>query len=246
MADTLTIHNDTKVTNVIRQKDTCVTLKVVTAFEMLADLQPDWDSFMETTGGESFLTYDRCRIWWKYYGGKRELKILLFWHQEDLVAIIPLFFETVRLGPVSVRIGKIVGTHFSLSNVSMPIHKEFITEVIKKFARVLREYRWDVLNIGFISGMYADFELLQAACQRCFSPACEVDAVESNVEARNLYIRRRKPTVRIRVRLFHIMAKLLHIYYRKIRLRRRAPKLPFEHGPLWKVWIRSKALTWIR
>jgi hypothetical protein len=245
MTDTLTIHNNKKVTTVSKPKDTYVTLKVAADFKTLAELQPEWDAFVETTGGESFLTYDRCRVWWKYYGGKRELKILVFWHQQDVVAIIPLFFETVQLGPVRVRIGKIVGTHGSLSNVNMPIRKEFIAEVIRKFARVLREYRWDVLDIGFISGRYADFELLQSACQRYFWPACQVDTVESNVEVKNLCIRRRKPIVRIRVWLFRVLARLLHICYYKIWFRRLAPKPPFKHGPLWRVWRQSKALTWI-
>jgi hypothetical protein len=104
-------------------------------------MQPQWDAFMEVAGGEIYLTYDWCRIWWKYYGGSRELKIFLFRHQGDLVGILPLFFDRMWLGPISVRMVSIVGTDFGITTASVPIRKEFIDDVIRHLSETVSQYR---------------------------------------------------------------------------------------------------------
>ena len=128
-------------------------------FELLESIQPEWDDFAQMANCAIFMTFDWLRIWWKYYGAGRQLKIFVFRHEGQLVGIIPMFFEKIRLGPVSVRCGKIVGTDFTLSTVTLPIHKEFLPDVLEKFlTEVKNRCRWDVLHIGPLSGLYNDFD----------------------------------------------------------------------------------------
>ena len=55
-----------------------VTVGVYDSFESLASMAGQWDNFVESVGGEIFLSYDWCRVWWKYYSKNRELKVLVF------------------------------------------------------------------------------------------------------------------------------------------------------------------------
>jgi CelD/BcsL family acetyltransferase involved in cellulose biosynthesis len=152
-------------------------------FDKLAALQPEWDAFVEAAGGEIYLTYDWCRIWWKYYGCHRDLKIFLFRCQGDIVGIIPLFFDKAWLGPVWARLGRIIGTDFSLTTVSLPVRRGFIDDVIRRLSEILGEYQWDIINIGPVSGLYSDFEPLQEMCERHFSPLFKVESKASDVQA---------------------------------------------------------------
>lgn len=138
-----------------------ITCSVYSSFEDLQGMQEEWDSFVETVSGDIFLTFDWCRIWWKYYGRNRELRIFVFRSNGDLVGIIPLFFETIWLGPVFVRAAKIVGSDCTLAQFSLPICKRYISETIRVFLEALSKYTWDIIQIGPIAGLYEHYDLLK-------------------------------------------------------------------------------------
>jgi CelD/BcsL family acetyltransferase involved in cellulose biosynthesis len=81
---------------------------VFDSFDELASMQQEWDNFVESVGSEIFLTFDWCRIWWKYYGKNRTLRVFVFRINNELLGIIPLFFEKIWLGLVPIRTVKIV------------------------------------------------------------------------------------------------------------------------------------------
>ena len=101
------------------------------SFEDLSISQPEWDAFMESVDAEIFLTFDWCRIWWKFYGKKRRLGIFVFREEKTICAILPLFLETTWLGPISVRAIRIVGADYMPVTVSVPIKKDFVGQVVK-------------------------------------------------------------------------------------------------------------------
>jgi CelD/BcsL family acetyltransferase involved in cellulose biosynthesis len=138
------------------------------SFEELNTIQQQWDSFVESNGGDILSTYDWCRIWWKYYGKNRKLNIFLFRNQEELVGIIPLFFEKIQLGPIWARVVKIVGSDSTGDQISIPIQKKHIREVIQKFIKLLSEENWDILHIGPIAGLYQHYEHLKNTCKELF------------------------------------------------------------------------------
>lgn len=141
--------------------------QVFKSFDELLQMQQEWDNFVEAVGGEVFLTFDWCRVWWKYYGEKRKLRIFIFRHKGALVGIIPLFFETIWIGPIFVRVAKIVGTDFSIASVSIPIKKEVLEEVIQQlFSRLTVEYKLDVICLAPLAGIYNDFDDLKKVCRK--------------------------------------------------------------------------------
>ena len=132
------------------------------SFDELSGMQQDWDEFIESIDGEIFLTYDWCRVWWKYYGHKRKLIIFTFRYQEHLCGILPLFLENIWFGPVFVRVIKMIGSDFLPVALSAPIKKEFLNEVVHCFINELaNKYSFDSLHIGPICGRYESFDILE-------------------------------------------------------------------------------------
>ncbi len=133
---------------------------VFDSFDELASMQQEWDNFVESVGSEIFLTYDWCRIWWKYYGKNRTLKVFVFRINNELLGIIPLFFEKIWLGPVPIRTVKIVGTDFTINTVSPPIRPAVLEPVVQELlTRLCNDYKWDIVHIGPLSGIYRSAEL---------------------------------------------------------------------------------------
>ena len=145
-----------------------VQVDVYDSFEMLQSIRQQWDAFIESLGGEIFLTYDWCRIWWKYYGKNRDLRIFVFRSNKKLVGIIPFFFEKIWLGPTFLRVVKLVGSDFNLSHFSFPLAKDYIRVVVEKFSELLLEEKWDVLHIGPVAGFYEDYGDLKEALKQSF------------------------------------------------------------------------------
>jgi CelD/BcsL family acetyltransferase involved in cellulose biosynthesis len=139
------------------QTDQTIQVEVWNSFEDLQTIQAEWDKFVESVGGEIFLTYDWCRIWWKYYGNNRDLRVFIFRSNGKLVGIIPLFFERIWLGLISVCAAKIVGSDFTISHFSLPILRSCTASVSNRFAELLSKSMCDVICIGPLAGLYKGY-----------------------------------------------------------------------------------------
>lgn len=157
-------------------------VKLYRSFEELTPLQPQWDRLAESVGSEIFLTYDWCRIWWKYYGAKRDLRIWVFQKGADLVGVVPLFLERIGVGPISVRAVKLVGSDHTMAQFSLPIIREHITEVIKGLSESLLGEEWDIMHIGPLAGMYSHYETLKDAVVDAFGAVCGVSLKDKQVQ----------------------------------------------------------------
>lgn len=142
-----------------------IQVDVFESFDELAQMQQEWDDFVESVGSEIFLTYDWCRIWWKYYGNNRDLRVFVFRSNKELVGIIPLFFEKIWLGPVFVRAVKIVCSDSTIAQYSLPIRDRLMRHVFQKLSESLSEHKWDIMHIGPIAGLYEHYDDLKDACE---------------------------------------------------------------------------------
>ncbi len=158
------------------QIDSCsqhaVTCEIYTSFEDLAELQPQWDAFVSDNGADIFLTYDWCRIWWEYYGVGRQLKVYVFRDHQEIIGLMPLFYERVWFGPVFADILKIVGADHSLLQFYLPIQRDCLERVIGEFSRLLKDERWDILLIGPLAGLYPDADRLDEMFAQSLGKQC--------------------------------------------------------------------------
>ncbi|MEK6756255.1 MAG: GNAT family N-acetyltransferase [Bacteroidota bacterium] len=161
---------------------TDVQVKLFCSFEELAALQEQWDSLAASAGSGIFLTYDWCRIWWKYYGRNRDLKVWVFQKGTDLVGIVPLFLETIWLGPVSMRVARLVGSDHTLAQFSLPIVSDHLEEVVEGLAESLLGEKWDILHIGPIAGLYRHYDALKDALYGAFGYACSISCNQKQVQ----------------------------------------------------------------
>lgn len=107
-----------------------ITYSIHTSFEDIVERQEQWDSFVESVNGDIYLTFDWCRVWWQFYGDKRLLRIAIFYQQQKIVALFPVFIETMWLGPVWLKLAKIVGTDFTMNIVSPAVRIDLAVEIL--------------------------------------------------------------------------------------------------------------------
>ncbi|UCC98845.1 MAG: GNAT family N-acetyltransferase [Phycisphaerales bacterium] len=157
-------------------------VEVYDNFESLQGIQQEWDEFVESVGSEIFLTYDWCRIWWKYYGKKRDLRVFVFRHDEKLIGIMPLFLEKIWLGPTFLRAVKIVGSDFVLSQFSFAVAEGYIGAIIQKLSEYLSEEKWEIFHIGPIAGLYRHYDSLRDALRRSFRNSYSVLEEQGGVQ----------------------------------------------------------------
>lgn len=156
--------------------------RVYRSFDELSGLQEQWDTLAASAGAEVFLTYDWCRIWWKYYGKDRDLRVWAFQKGTDLVGIVPLFLETVWLGPVSVRAARLLVSDHTLAQFSLPIVGDYLEEVAQGLAEFLLAEKWDILHVGPVAGLYRHRDALMGALQKAFGGACSVSCRQKLVQ----------------------------------------------------------------
>jgi CelD/BcsL family acetyltransferase involved in cellulose biosynthesis len=145
-----------------------ITAEVFGSFEELAEIRQKWDELAQLSGAEVFLTFDWCRLWWKYYGAGRTLRVFVFTAADGLVGVVPLFSEAIRLWPVWVKAVKVVGSDFTMPQFGLPIKREYILPVVRRLYGKLRDEQWDILHIGPLSGLYKSYELLRTAFKESF------------------------------------------------------------------------------
>ena len=139
--------------------------QVFESFESLLRIQPEWDNFVESLGCDIFLTYDWCKIWWKYYGGKKQLRIFVFRYQGELVGLLPTYIEKIGIGPVAVKVARIVGTTFVLAEVNPPVAGVYMRQVMEQWLkRLSSEFKPDIVCVGPIPGTYDRIDQLVGEC----------------------------------------------------------------------------------
>jgi CelD/BcsL family acetyltransferase involved in cellulose biosynthesis len=112
-----------------------------------------WNGLVLRSGADVYQTFDWCRIWWKYYGDRRHLSLLLCFSGEELVGLVPAFIETLWLGPSRLRVAKLLGSDFSLQLCNLPILPEALPRVVSgALHQFLGKDRCDLLLFGQLSG----------------------------------------------------------------------------------------------
>jgi CelD/BcsL family acetyltransferase involved in cellulose biosynthesis len=167
----------------INFKEEPVETQVYENFEQLSQIQPEWDQFVESLNCDIFLTYDWCRIWWKYYGGGRILRIFVYRDKGKLVAILPTFVETIRIGIFSVKVARILSTTHSLEEINPPVAEPYMSKVVGQWLEGLYlEFKPDIVCIGPISGTYDKTDRLADECDRWSNHRYVVEKTDKGVQ----------------------------------------------------------------
>lgn len=142
-----------------------LTCRVETNLASLASMRDQWDGFVAYIGGDIYFTYDWCRTWWRYYGAGRQLKVLLFYQADRLVALLPLMIERLWLGPVPIRMAKMLGADSTTVVLNPPVMPEFAEAVYgSALTFILDQQRCDVLWLAPLAGDKPHRPHIRQAC----------------------------------------------------------------------------------
>jgi CelD/BcsL family acetyltransferase involved in cellulose biosynthesis len=144
-------------------------VRIVTTNEGFDALEPEWNELLLQSDATVFQSFEWLRTWWKYYAKpNRELSILVFTIDNVIVAIAPLFMETV--GALGMRFySRLQFLAFWLSDYcDIIIRKGQEEPVLTSFASHLRATgkRWDVLDSQDVNESSAVMKYLPGIMER--------------------------------------------------------------------------------
>ena len=142
--------------------------QVDTDLASLSPLRSDWDALVAQTGGDIYFTYDWCCTWWRYYGRGRRLCILSFRDGARLVSLLPLVVERLWVGPVPIRVARLLGADSTTVVLNPPVAPEHAHSVYTTaLRRLLDEGRCEAVWFGPLAGNRPHRRALREACQAC-------------------------------------------------------------------------------
>lgn len=143
-----------------------VSFECFRTFDRLEAHRDEWDGLVSCTCDNFYATFEWCRTWWEFYGRGRELHILLVRRGETLLAILPIFIETLHLGLVRLKVAKLVGSDYSIQLCNPPIESGEEAEAVRLASDYfLREQRCDLMILSSLSAAFAGFDELADACR---------------------------------------------------------------------------------
>lgn len=146
------------------KSDFQTTVELFSSFDEISSLQGEWDDFVESVNGDIYLTYDWCRIWWEFYGKGRLLRIYIFYQGKKIIGVVPVFIETLWIGPVWLKMAKMVGSDFTISMVNPPVQANFAMAIFRCIIdSLIKEEGCDAVWFGPIGGKYEALQQLRDA-----------------------------------------------------------------------------------
>lgn len=143
------------------------TCRVVTNFAELESLRDEWDRFAIARGAPIYMSFDWARVWWRFYGGQRPLRVFVFRDGPALAAIVPIYLDDLGLGPFGLRVARLVGANIPPKVFDPPVadaHAEKVWDAVIR--HLLTQDRCDVLSLGPVSDEYLPAKALASAASR--------------------------------------------------------------------------------
>lgn len=157
-------------------------MDVYTNFQDCGELEAPWDAFVEAVSGDIFQTWDWCRVWWKYYGEHRELRIYVFRTDDEWVGLVPMFLEKTALGPFSIRRAKLIGSDFSFGQFRPAVKAERLRPVFHALLGDLKACGCDQILLGPLAGRYPHTRRLAEALGECCPKGYDLNTAENMVQ----------------------------------------------------------------
>jgi CelD/BcsL family acetyltransferase involved in cellulose biosynthesis len=135
-------------------------------FAGVEHLRAAWDDAVARTGGSVYMTYDWARLWWSFYGRSAALRLFVFSAGGRIVAILPLYIDTIGWGPLRLRVARLVGANIPPKVFSPPVPAWCAREVFEQALPALfARDRCDLLSLGPVSDEEHWKESVPGFCQ---------------------------------------------------------------------------------
>ena len=135
-------------------------------FEDANHFKEAWNDLAARTG-DILCSFDWCEVWWQHFGRGRQLEIHTLHDGGRLVAVLPLFRETIHPGGVWLRTVRIVGCDYTVTAVGLaiePAHAERFTRML--LDRLEQDGSWDMLEMAPLRSYATIVEPIAQVCAR--------------------------------------------------------------------------------
>ncbi len=128
-----------------------LSLKVITDFEELRDLEADWDRLLDQLPSPSPFMSSRWLIpWLEVYGAEGEILILAAYRKNELIGLCPLILRQGKFLRIPARLLEFAGSPLNdRMDMIIPERKEEVVELFWDYLWEVRS-RWDVVRLGEI------------------------------------------------------------------------------------------------
>lgn len=149
--------------------------QVLTDWEQVWPVAQAWDRLVQQVDGDIYFMLDWCHMWWCHYGQGRRVRIFLFWDGPTLVGLLPMMVDHLWLGPVRVRVAKLIGADFTPAVLSPPVPAEHaVAAYSHALQHLLVAEGCDAAWFGPLAGHRPYHrEALRQACESC-GPAVQL------------------------------------------------------------------------
>lgn len=121
---------------------------VFRSFDEAASLKEAWDDLAARVS-DILCSFDWCELWWRFFGKGRRLEIHTLHDGQRLVAVLPLFHETIRPGGVWLRTVRVLGCDYTIETASLAVEPVYIERFTTMLLQALdRGEPWDILQIA--------------------------------------------------------------------------------------------------
>jgi CelD/BcsL family acetyltransferase involved in cellulose biosynthesis len=112
-----------------------------------------WDELAERTGASISMTPAWCRVWRDEYGSTTETRLHLLWRGDALLAAIPFVIGEVRLGPLKLRLARLMGVEENPHACVPAIADEVAPAMLgKTLSTLFSDEGCDAVRLGSLAG----------------------------------------------------------------------------------------------
>jgi CelD/BcsL family acetyltransferase involved in cellulose biosynthesis len=137
-------------------------LETIRCFEDAVTIAPEWDALVERLDGSLYMTFNWCRVWWRHYGGGRELRLMVVRDGNELAGVLPFFVERLGLRFGRARVAKVVGSDHTNAMVDPPVEARLAPSAWRSAVeRLVEQDGCDLVHVGPISGQSVQLDVIR-------------------------------------------------------------------------------------
>ncbi|HEX9657883.1 MAG TPA: hypothetical protein VGB89_13330, partial [Bacteroidota bacterium] len=128
-----------------------MSIEIIDSLEGLDAIRNQWDQLHTRIRGTVFQTSSWNRHWWNVYGNGYTLRVVTVWQGNELLAVLPLFLEKIRLGILHLQRLRLLGTRHIYGEYTPLLLGSRQSEISRTLSgwlkRELAEKRCDIVEL---------------------------------------------------------------------------------------------------
>ena len=136
-------------------------VRVAPAFAASGVSRQEWDDALVRLGGSIYMSYDCVKTWWEFYGEGKSLRIFIFSVADEIVGILPIYIECLRLWPLRFIVARLVGANIPPKVFDPPLHRAWAVPIFEQvIAHLITKDGCDAFSLGPVSETCVSSDLM--------------------------------------------------------------------------------------